>query len=146
MELALDEIVLHATAFLGLELGVVEGGAYTDVLQLLRELLRPCPAVAVDDAALPRVAPNDAFNGLPPVLTGQHGEREVGAVEAAYKDTMIVQTEAAGDILAHSAVGRGGERDNGHLREALLKHTQVLVLRAERMAPGADAVRLIHRE
>jgi len=146
MELALDEVVLHAAALLRLQPRVVISRLHPDALQLLRQLLRTRPAVAIDDAALPRMAANDALDGLPPVLPGQHGQRQVGPVEAADEHPVIAQAQAPCDVLAHGAVRRGGERDHGHAREALLQHPQVLVLRAEGMAPGADAVRLVNRE
>jgi hypothetical protein len=108
------------------------------VRQPRRRLLHRLARQAVDDAGVLGVLSLD--EAPQPLARAQAaGVRDrvadVGTVEAGDEAPRFAQTQLGDDLLAGALVGRRGERDARHRREAFGKHLELPVLGAEVVAP-----------
>ena len=75
-----------------------------------------------------------------------HAVDEIGTVEGAHEHGRVAEPELAGDVLANPRRGRGSEGVEARLRKPLAEQGELPILRAEVVAPVADAVGLVDRE
>ena len=82
---------------------------------------------------------------LLPAPAGLDRQRQVGPLEAGDEIERILQTELGGDVGADIRRGGGRERGGRHA-QLRAESSQPPVVRAEIVAPLADAVRLVDDE
>ncbi len=97
--------------------------------------------------ALARVFGAQKVQQLPARLGLRHDPvADVRAVEAGHEMTRVGQAEPVRDLGAGGLGGRGGQRDPGHVRPALVQHGQFQVVGPEVVPPLGHAVRLVDGE
>ena len=106
--------------------------------------LRRFPAAAIDDAALPGPGPHKGEHLLVGLLLRQNAVSQVFTVEAADKDSGLLQPQMLHDIPPHAIRGRGRKRHDRGARKALAQEADLPVLRAEIVAPLGNAMRFVH--
>jgi hypothetical protein len=102
---------------------------------------------AIDDAGL--VGGDDRAHALVllrGLIDGADGEREVRPGESADALEGLAQAEHGGDVIADDGRGGGGESDALRVADLFQRLAEAQVVRAEIMAPLAEAVRLVHGE
>ena len=123
--------------------GVIRHRAVPLALQPFGERLDLAARRAVDDARLAVVPREDVDQLRVQVAAAQHAVHEVRPIERSDEHQRILQPQL-GDDVAPDAFGRGrGERVERHAREILAQPSELAVLRAEIVAPLADAVRFV---
>src|SRR5690606_4773472 len=70
----------------------------------------------------------------------------IGAIEARYEHSRLLQGQPLNDLGARLRVGGGGERNARNAREALVQNRQLQVFRSEVMPPLRHAMRLVDGE
>ena len=141
-----DETGLGPGALSRLHPGMVGERRDAGPVQLLRDLLHPVARHAIDDAGL-APPPGEEGQQLADALAARLDRiADIGPVEARDETLRLLQPELAGDVGACLGVGRRGERNAGHARKALRQHGEAPVVRAEIVAPLADAMRLVDGE
>ena len=96
--------------------------------------------------ASPLMPLDDFQHLLPLVVPRQDAIGEVGPVEVADEHQRIAQRELLGDVAPHLRRRRGRVGVDRGLGERLAQIAKLPVLRAEVVAPVADAVRLVDGE
>ena len=110
-------------------------------------LLHRRPGQAVDDARVTRVLGPQQPEQLPPRLVLRLDPvLDIRPVEAGHELPGLAQRQTHSDLFACLLGGRGGHRDPGHRRPALVQHGQGQVVGAEIVAPLGHAVRLVDGE
>jgi hypothetical protein len=117
--------------------------------QPLGQRLGPGPGGGVHDPG-PVLAGRDPLDqgGVLGVGVGEplDGQADVGAVEAAHHDRRVAQAEALGDLAADGRGRGGGQGQRPRPPQGLQHRPQPSVLGPEVVAPGADAVGLVHHQ
>ena len=115
-------------------------------VQFLRHPVDATARHAIDDAGL-APPPGEEGQQLAHALPARPDRvADVRPVEAGDEALRLLQPELAQDVGAGRLVGSCGERDPGHGREPLGQHRKLAVVRAEIVAPLADAMRLVDGE
>jgi hypothetical protein len=130
----------------GVEAGVVGPREDARGGEPLREPLRFLARDAVDDRSLSLVATEDREGLCRAVRPRHHAVDEVGPVEDADEGDGIVQVQLPGDVVADPRRGGGREGMDACRRKPFAQQGELTVLRAEIVAPLADAVGLVDRE
>ena len=149
--LLLAEDRLMAGAHVGIHPGVIRQRADALLGQPLRGLFHLLARQAIDDAGVAGVAvhvlgPDEAQQLLPRAVLLDDGVADVRAVEAREEDTRVRQRQPLDDLVARDGVGRGGQRNARHVRETLVQHGKLDVLRPEIVPPLRHAVRFVDGE
>ncbi len=109
-----DEVVLGLVAHLRFHAGMVGTGVDVVGAQHLGQFLHFLPAQAIDNATLPLVLQNEAYNVLFHIGSfGTHLVIEVGAVERTAEFHCIIYAQAFLDVFTHLVGGRSCKRNNG---------------------------------
>ena len=111
--------VLGAGANVMIEPGVIGERAPAGARKFGRELLRPAPRRAIDDArfALVRVEPAEELAGR--VRFRPHGQKEVRAIERAHENSGTADEQLLGDFSPRRLVRGRGHRDHLDAEKAL---------------------------
>ena len=80
------------------------------------------------------------------LMVALHFQADVGPVEAVDQDQRDGHAEAGQDLLAHRGRGGGCQRSGGRVAQALADLAEPEVVGPEIVAPGGDAVGLVHHE
>ena len=145
---ARGEPVLDAPAFAILHLPVVVRRRQSAPAKQLGGLLGGGDRARVDQRpASARVQHRDQRLALAAVAPAAVGDQaQVGPVEARDQHERVAHPDAAHDVLADARRGRGRERRDGRAATRGQRPVQLPVLGPEVVAPGRDAVRLVHDE
>ncbi len=102
---------------------------------------------AVDDAAAAGLLALEVVQELRLGLQlGHHTVADVGPVEAGDERAALAEIEPLDDLAPGGRVGRGGQRQARHGREALVQDLELEIVGPEVVAPLRDAVGLVDGE
>ena len=146
--LLLAENRLMAGAHFRVHPGVIRQRADALLGQPLRGLLHLLARQAVDDAGVAGVAihvlgADEAQQLLTRAVLLDDGVADVRTVEAGEEDARVRQRQPLNDLVARDGIGRGGERNARHVRETLVQHRELDILRPEIVPPLRHAVRFV---
>ncbi len=79
-------------------------------------------------------------------MVAEHLQADVGPVEAVDQDQRAGHAEAGQDLLPHRGRGGGRQRSGGRVAQAFADLAEPEVIGTEIVAPGGDAVGLVHHE
>ena len=144
--LLLEEDILVARPRRRIHPGMIRQGAHALRVQPRRRLLHLAAREAVDDAALVLAPGQEIEQLLLPLLPLHDGVGDVRPVEARRENLRIVQAKPFDDVFARGRVRRRCQRDARHAGKVGRDRRQFAILRAEVVAPLADAMRLVDRE
>ncbi len=138
--------VLIAGANLMIEPGVIGERAPAGAREFGRELLRPAPRRAIDDArfAPVRVEPVEELAGG--VRFRPHGQKQVRAIERAHENPGTADEQLLGDFRPRRLVRGRGHRDHLDARKRFRDLAQAQIFGAEIVAPLRDAMRFVDGE
>ncbi len=140
------KFVLGGVAFLGGQAGVIRPGVDAALAQAGGEVVHVAAAHAVDDAGLPRMTVEDLQHLLERVVARPDAVGEVGPIEIADEHFRVAQIELGDDILAHLLGGGGSVGVEAGIGDQFTEPGELPILRAEIVAPVADAVGLVDGE
>ena len=125
---------------------VVRHGGMTFALQPFGKRLDLAARRAVDDAGFVLVPREDVEQLLVQVPAAQHAIHEVRAIERPDEHQRRLQPQLRDDIAPHAFGGGRREGVERHAGKILAQPSELAILRAEIMAPLADAVRFVDRD
>ena len=105
---------------------------------------RGLAAGAIDDAALAGTGLEEREDLAVGLLLGDDAVGEVVAIEAADDDGGVDKVEMADDVLSDATGGGGGEGHDGDAGKTIAERAELMVLRAEVVAPLRDAMGFVH--
>ena len=139
-----QELVLDFAALSAVHARVVGQSLHAVDAKGLGNLLHLFPAEAVDDATLAHVLKAVTHDLLQSILLGSNLIKEVVPVEGRFEHNRIDHAQVLLDVLLNLGGGRGGQRHDGHIRNAFDNGLDAAVLWPEIVAPLRDAVGFIH--
>ena len=83
---------------------------------------------------------------VPVLVVADHVQPDVGPVEAVDQDQRVLHVQALLDFVADRGRGGGGEADDRRVAQLPADLAQAQVVGPEVVAPGGDAVGLVHHE
>ena len=139
-----QELVLDFAALTAVHARVIGQRLHAIDAERVRNLLHLFSAEAVDDAALAYVLKAVTHDLLQRILLGPDLIKEVVPVEGRFEHNRVHHAQVLLNVLLHLGGGRGGQRHDGHIGNALDNGLDAAVLWPEIVTPFRNAVGFIH--